>query len=219
MLQAATVGFLQQLAKNNNKVWFDANRDMYQTAKTDFEAFTTQLIAHMCKFDASLQDIQAKDCIFRIFRDVRFGKDKTPYKPNFAAAISKNGRKFMGAGYYIHLEAGGKTMLGGGMYMPEAPQLKALRQEIDYNFKEFKGILSAKAFKKHFGEVEGEKLKNPPQGFDADNPAIEYLKMKSMIVMKKIDDSSLTGKNFTKECAEAFAAMKPFMDFLNRALD
>ena len=219
MLNTATVSFLQKLAKNNNKAWFDANREVYQTAKADFEVFTTNLIAQMRKFDDSLNDLQAKDCIFRIFRDVRFGKDKTPYKPNFAAAISKNGSKFVGGGYYIHIEAGGKSMLGGGMYMPQAPQLKALRQEIDYNFKEFKGILAAKAFKKHFSDVEGEKLKNPPQGFDANNQAIEYLKMKSIIVMKKIDDNALTTKNFTKECAEAFAAMKPLMDFMNRALD
>jgi uncharacterized protein (TIGR02453 family) len=219
MLQPGTIAFLQKLAKNNNKVWFDAHREEYQQAKKDFEDFTEALISQMKNFDPSLHDVHAKDCVFRIFKDVRFAKDKVPYKANFAAAISKNGRKFSGAGYYIHIEPNGKSMLGGGMYMPEAPQLKALRQEIDYNFKEFKGLLGAAAFKKHFKGVEGEKLKKPPQGFDAENPAIEYLKMKSLIVMKPLDDATLSEKAFLKNCVAAFSAMKPFMDFLNRAQD
>jgi uncharacterized protein (TIGR02453 family) len=218
MLQENTIDFLKKLSKNNNKAWFDKNRDEYMAAKDDFEEFVTELLGHMAKLDAAFAEQKAKDCIFRIFRDVRFSKDKTPYKTHFSAYMSRGGKKFTGAGYYIHLEPG-KSMAGGGLWMPEAPLLKKLRQEIDYNFKDFKGILNNATFKKYFKEVEGEKLKTLPQGYTADNAAIEYLKMKSIIARHPIDDKDLLGKTFAKKCGDTFAAMRPLIDFMNRSLD
>ncbi len=123
----------------------------------------------------------------------------------------------MGAGYYLHIEPG-KSFIGGGMWQPEAPMLKAVRQEIDYNFKEFEGIINNKAFKKLYKHVDGDKLVKNPQGYSEDNPAIEYLKLKSFTVGTPIDDADLTKKGLAKKIITAYDTMKPFVDFLNRAV-
>ena len=220
MLHTDTINFLEQLKLNNNKPWFDANRDSYAKAKEDFEVVVTDIIKGLAKTDPDYAGVQAKDCIFRIFRDVRFGKDKTPYKAHFGAAFSKTGRKGSGAGYYLHIEPGGKCFAGGGSWMPEPDALKKIRQEIDYNFKEFSGIINDKKFKKLFPEIEGEKLKKLPAGYEADNPAIEYLKLKSYVAGHKgITDELLTSKNMVKEVVNVFATLKPFIDFLNRGVE
>ena len=218
MLQPATLEFLKKLAKNNNKVWFDNNREAYQAAKADFELFVTQVLEKLAVTDPMFAQQKAKDCIFRIFRDVRFSKDKSPYKPNFGAYFNKGGRKAHGAGYYIHLEPG-KTFVGGGLWMPEGSMLKGVRQEIDYNFPEFKKIVTGARFKKLFGNVEGEQLKTVPQGYSADNPAIDYLKMKSYVVTAKMEDKEITAKTFVSKCMNVFTTMSPLVDFLNRPLE
>lgn len=217
MVQPATITFLKQLAKNNNKPWFDEHRKEYETAKTDFENVVSALLEKMPAIDPAFADQKAKDCIFRIYRDVRFSKDKTPYKAHFSAAFSRSGKKDMAAGYYLHLEPG-KVFVGGGIWMPENEHLKKIRQEIDYNFDEFKKIVNAAAFKKMFGKVEGEQLKKAPQGYTDDNEALEYLKMKSYTVGHKLDDKQLTDKGFTAQCVKVFATMKPLVDFINNAL-
>ncbi len=220
MLQASTVTFLQELATNNNREWFDANRDKYTAAKEDFEVVVTDIIKGLAKTDADFSELKAKDCIFRIFRDVRFGKDKTPYKPNFGAAFSKSGRKGSGAGFYLHIEPGGKCFIGGGLWQPEPDALKKIRQEIDYNFDDFTKIINDKKFKKLFSEIEGEKLKKVPAGYAEDNPAIEYLKHKSFVVGHKgLADEELTSKSLVKDVVNIFDTMKPFINFLNRGIE
>ncbi len=219
MLQPATITFLEKLAKNNNKPWFDKHRDDYQAAKEDYEAFVTEVLEGLANIDPLFKEQKAKDCVFRIFRDVRFSKDKTPYKAHFGAFFSKGGRKYPGAGYYFHLEPGGKSFAGGGLWVPEAPLLKAVRQEIDYNFEEFKTIVGDKKFKKLFTQINGEQLKTNPQGYAEDNPAIEYLKMKSFTVSCNLADADVTGKGVVKKTMEVFATMRPFIDFLNRSVD
>jgi uncharacterized protein (TIGR02453 family) len=219
MLQPSTITFLKGLAKNNNKPWFDKNRDTYTAAKEDYEVLVTGILKALSVKEPVFKEQAAKDCVFRIFRDVRFSKDKTPYKPNFGAFFSKGGRKFPGAGYYLHIEPGGKSFIGGGLWMPEAPLLKAVRQEIDYNFKEFSRIIEEKKFKKLFKAISGEQLKTLPQGYTADNPAIEYLKMKSYTVIHNITDVDIAGKNLEKKVVEVFDTMRPFIDFLNRSVD
>lgn len=219
MVQAATITFLKQLAKNNNKTWFDAHRKEYETAKTDFENIIDGLLQKMAtSIDPAFTDQKAKDCIFRIYRDVRFSKDKTPYKAHFSAAFSRNGKKDMAAGYYLHLEPG-KAFAGGGIWMPEREHLKKIRQEIDYNFEDFKKIINNAAFKKMFNKLEGEQLKKAPAGYADDNPALEYLKMKSYIVSHKLDDAQLSDKGFATQCSKVFSTMKPLVDFINNALD
>ena len=218
MLQLATLTFLEKLSKNNNKVWFDEHRDEYAIAKEDFEQLVTGVLAGLAAEDDAFKEQKAKDCIMRIFRDIRFSTDKTPYKTNFGAGFSKGGRKSPAAGYYLHIEPGGKCFAGGGMWQPDAPLLKAVRQEIDYNLGEFSKVIEDKKFKKMFKELQGEKLKKLPQGYTEDNPAIEYLKMKSFIVGYNFPDDEMTKKGFVKKINEVFSTMKPFIDFLNKAV-
>jgi uncharacterized protein (TIGR02453 family) len=219
MLQSATFKFLQALKKNNNKPWFEEHRKQYEEAKTNFNEMVDLLITNIAKFDEPIGALKAKDCTFRINRDVRFSKDKSPYKTNMGASISKGGKKINLAGYYFHCEPG-KSMAAGGFYMPMPPELARIRQEIDYNFDEWKKITGNKSFRKYFIKgVEGiESLSRPPKGYDESNPAIEYLKMKGFIVSKPFTDDELMNKNSVKGIIKAFEAMKPMIDFLNTAV-
>ncbi|UAY52287.1 DUF2461 domain-containing protein [Ferruginibacter albus] len=220
MLQSSTLKFLKDLKKNNNKPWFDENRKIYELAKQDFISMVEKLITGIAKFDAPIGILKAKDCIFRINRDIRFSKDKSPYKTNMGAFFTRNGKKSPDAGYYIHCEPG-QSFIGGGLYLPMSPLLAKARQEIDYNFDEWKKIVNNKNFKKYFPEgVDGiEVLSRPPKGYADDNPAIEFLKMKSFIVSHAAEDNLLTDKNSTSNILQSFAAMKPFLDFLNNAIE
>lgn len=219
MLQIKTLEFLKSLSQNNDKTWFDAHRNEYAQAKNDFELFVSRVLEGLADIDSSLTEVKAKDCIFRIFRDVRFSKDKTPYKTHFGAYLSRGGRKFSGAGYYLHIEADGKSIGGGGLWMPESALLKKVRQEIDYNFEAFQSIIQAHSFKKYFPAFEGEKLKSLPQGYTADNPAIEYLKLKNFATVSHLPDQTLTSEKCLHTYLEIFSTLKPLVDFLNKALD
>ncbi len=216
MLQKSTIAFLKSLKTNNDKAWFDANRKAYETAKKDFEGLTAELLKALTPLEPALATQAAKDCTYRIFRDVRFSKDKTPYKSHFGAFFSRGGRKWDGAGYYLHLEPGA-IFAGGGLWMPEAPLLKKVRQEIDYDFAIFQNITGGKAFKKLFPEINGESITRPPQGYDAANPAIEFLKMKSFTAGTPLKDDDLTSKDAVKQIVAAFKTLSPFIAFLNRA--
>jgi uncharacterized protein (TIGR02453 family) len=218
MIEQSTLDFLKKLAKNNNKEWFDKNRDSYLKAKQNVEGFTAKLINEIAKFHPEVGTLNPKKCVFRIFRDVRFSKDKSPYKSNLGAYINVGGKNSNTAGYYLHIQPNGKSMLAGGMYMPESKILNAVRQEIDYNTKEFKSIIQKKSFKNTFGELQGEKLKTVPKGYDKEHPEIELLKFKSYIVWKQLSDKELTQKYFLKKTAATFKELYPFNNFLNRAV-
>lgn len=221
MLQTTTLKFLKDLNRNNNKPWFEKNRSVYENAKTDFASFIQTVIDRQAKKDPTIKDLKAKDCMFRINRDVRFAKDKSPYKNNFGASINKGGKKSVYAGYYFHCQPG-EAFAGGGLWVPMPPDLKKVRQEIDYCFGEFKKILNAKKFIASYGDLIKDKetsLVNVPQGFEKDNPAAEYIKLKSFIAMKKLDDSILTSKQLLDETQEVFGALYPLLDFLNRGLE
>ena len=219
MLQQSTLKFIKDLKKNNNKPWFDANRKKYEGAKADFVGFVENLIAAISKFDPAVSSLKAKECIFRINRDIRFSKDKSPYKTNMGTYINPGGKKVNTPGYYFHCEPG-QNFAAGGLYIPESAVLAKVRQEIDYNFDEWKSIISNKTFKKYFPKVDGiEVLSRPPKGYSDDNPAIEFLKMKSFIVSRPLTDAQLTDKNLIKEVSKTFETMKPMIDFLNNAMD
>ena len=221
MLQSSTIKFLKDLKKNNNKPWFDANRKVYETAKADFAAFVQQVIDLHSRKDASIKGLVAKDCLFRINRDVRFSKDKSPYKSNFGASINKAGKKAMSsAGYYFHLEPGG-SFTGGGIYMPGPEELKKVRQEIDYNFAAFKKIISHKNFKAVYGDLDKSaelSLSRVPKGYEPDNPAGDYLKLKSFIAMLKVKDAELGSKDLVKKTVASFAALQPVIEFINEGM-
>jgi uncharacterized protein (TIGR02453 family) len=219
MFQPATIRFVKDLKKNNNKPWFEKNKAVYLDAKADFESFVQQLILATGKMDTDIATLQVKDCVFRIYRDVRFSKNKEPYKPNMGASLNLGGKKIQAAGYYFHFEPG-QSFAAGGIYMPQAPDLAKLRQEIDYNYADWKKIIGKADFKKQFPNgVDGiENLSRPPKGYEADNPAIAFLKMKSYIVSHPVPDSALGSKALLKEVLQAFKAMQPMIRFLNRAI-
>ena len=221
MIQKETINFLAALKKNNSKEWFDVNRKMYETAKQDFTAFVGEIITEFGKKDDSIAHLQPKDCMFRINRDVRFSKDKSPYKTNMGASFSKGGKKSMLAGYYFHLEPG-SSFMGGGIYMPDADTTKKIRQEIDYSFEDFKKIIHNKKFVAQYGGLtinEEFSLTREPKGYEKDNPAIEYIKLKSWLATYPIPDQMLTDIALLSKVVVAFEALLPVMNFLNKALE
>jgi uncharacterized protein (TIGR02453 family) len=221
MLEPQTLKFLKGLTKNNNKTWFDAHRAQYEAARIDFSNFVQLVIDHLQKKDPTITGLTSKDCLFRINRDIRFSKDKTPYKNNFGASIKRGGRKSIFAGYYFHCSPG-TSFIGGGLWMPEPATLKKVRQEIDYNWDEFRSIITRNNFKKIFGDLyqQGDiKLSTVPKGYEKDNPAINYLKLKSFIAETTVSDDELTKSSLHRKTMAAFEALQPMLNFLNRAVD
>jgi uncharacterized protein (TIGR02453 family) len=206
--------FLRQLAENNNREWFTENKNLYTESQENIVAFLEDLIAKMSEFDSELGKIDAKKSLFRIYRDTRFSKDKTPYKTNIGASLGM-GKGSQKGGYYLHLEPG-KSFIAGGIYMPESSVLKTLRKEISLYGKEFLNILNNKEFKKYFPELDqDDKLKKVPQGFEKEDPMAEYLKLKSFIVVYNLSDKEISDKSASKTLAKIFKVMKPLNDFLN----
>jgi uncharacterized protein (TIGR02453 family) len=217
MIDKSTLQFLKSLKKNNVKEWFDANRSKYESAKADVYATIEKLIKAIGAFDEDIAALQVKDCSFRINRDVRFSKDKTPYKTNIAGYFAKGGKKSDAAGYYMHIEPGA-AFIAAGCWWPEPKHLAAIRQEIDYNFDEWKKIVEAKKFKSVFGEVaKKDILQRAPKGYDEENPAIGFIKMKSFVVYKQLTDEELLHKDLVKNIVAIFKTALPMVRFLNTA--
>ncbi|MFI5221598.1 MAG: DUF2461 domain-containing protein [Bacteroidia bacterium] len=210
--------FLTKLKKNNNKEWFDKNRNEYDELRKEILDLVTSMIKRIQSFDQTLAGLEAKQCMFRINRDIRFSKDKTPYKTNFGLTFNRDGKSSQFAGYYLHIQPG-ECFIAGGSYAPLPEHLAAIRQEIDYHFDEFKKIILNKDFRKYFGELSGEKLSRPPKGYEMENPAVEFLKHKAFLMWHKFDEKKLLEKDFEKYCATVFKAMKPALDFMNRAIE
>ena len=211
------LNFLTELKANNNRDWFNENRNQYVKAKSDFEDLINRIIPAIHHFDPDIGSISAKQCVFRIFRDVRFSKDKSPYKTNMGGFIARGGRKGGFAGYYLHIDPE-QSFIAGGMHMPFPEELKKVRQEILYNIDDFKSITNKPSFKKTFGEIEGEQLKRPPKDFPADFPDIELLKFKSYTVLHRVDQSTLLKDDIEKYIIKIFKEMYPLNQFLNKAV-
>ena len=214
-ISKSTLSFLADLQKNNEREWFKSNQKSYNEAKLNFESFIQKLISEIIVFDPILKGLEAKSCIFRINRDIRFSHDKSPYKTNFGAFIvrggRKNGDKF--AGYYIHIEPG-KSFIAGGAYMPPSPWLSALREKIDHDPGKFLMIIQNKDFIKTYGQLDGDRLKTPPRGYSSDNPNIELLKYKSYLVLKEVPDKVVVSPDYLETVIKALKVMKPLNDFL-----
>lgn len=222
MLHSHTLRFLKDLRDNNHREWFAEHKAAYDEAKNDVEAFISQLIPALVKVDPRLAGNTAKECMFRIYRDVRFSKNKDPYKTNFSASVKIGGKKSASCGFYLHVEpeGGWGSFIAGGYWMPEAPLLKKIRQEIEFNHEEFLKILKDKNFKKHFGALESEHtLTRVPKGFDPDHPAADFLKYTSFIASEPLTAAQLKSKDFIKTCSASYKAMLPFLNFLNRVND
>ena len=220
MLKPGTLKFLKSLHKNNNKLWFEENRSGYEEAKAGFIFFVEKLIPGIAGFDSTISDQLEKNCIFRINRDVRFSKNKTPYKNHVSAYFNKAGKKGNGAGYYLHIESG-KSFAAAGIWMPEKHDLAKIRQEIDYNLDEWKEIINKGSFRKIFvnGPDTGNILTRPPKGYTEDNPALPFLKLKSFVVTSPLSDDSILKAVFIKDVMKIFRAAYPVVNFLNRSLE
>lgn len=214
----AIINFLKDLRQNNNREWFNANRNRYEKSKDQMLFFTELMIQEVHKFDEDVPLISPKDCLFRIFRDVRFSKDKSPYKTQMGSFIAKNGRKSERAGYYIHLEPG-NSFLGGGIWHPEPAALKALRSEIYDNPSEFKEILTEPEFSQYFSSIMGDQLKTAPKGFPKDFEDIELLRYKSYAFGYFVDDQTIASENFVTLAVDVFRQLYRANRFLNHALD
>lgn len=216
-MKSSTLQFLKTLEKNNNREWFNENKNLYLEAQSDVISFVDDLIQGIGKFDADILKIDAKKSLFRIYRDTRFSHDKSPYKTNFGASlgIGKGSQK---AGYYLHIEPA-KSFIAAGIYMPDAPTLKKVRTEISENGKDFLKIINNAKFKKEFGELDSESaLKKIPQGFDKEDPMAEYLKLKNFVVLKKINDKELLEPKAGENLISLFKETKTFNDFINLSL-
>jgi len=221
MLQQSTLQYIKNLSKNNNKPWFDENRKPFENAKKDFEKLVKDIITSFGEIDSDVAPLEAKNCTFRQYRDVRFSKDKTPYKGHMGASFDRGGKKSGFAGYYLHIEPGDKSMVGGGIWMPEAVTLKKIRQEIDYSWNEFHEIINNDDFRKIYGDLEGGefKLSREPKGYEKDNAAIEYLKLKSVVATHPLTDKDLLSKDLFQKIITAFTALMPLIKFINRSLE
>ena len=213
-----TLDFLAKLNKNNNRDWFNAHRADYERAREAFEIFVDALIREHGKIE-DLKGVAAKDCIFRIYRDVRFSKDKSPYKTHMAAAITPGGKQSGKLGYYLHVGPDNQSFIAGGLHMPDSKQLGKFRQAIARDASKFKKVLAHKDFVKYLGTVGGDKLKTAPAGFARDHPDIEWLKLKQVLAGHQVPDKQVLAPSYVAYTVQVFKALKPFLDYLNSVLE
>jgi uncharacterized protein (TIGR02453 family) len=213
-IKKETLQFLKNLKANNDRDWFNTHKEKFMSANENFIEFVQELIEEVSKFDKTVSGLDAKKCVFRIYRDTRFSKDKSPYKTHFGATLMGKGKGCGIAGYYLHLEPG-NTFLAGGVHITEPANLKTIREEISENGKTFLKIINDKNFKANF-IIEGEKLVKVPQGFDKEDPMGEYLKYKELMIHHSVADKETIAGDFIKYCTKIFRLMVPFNSFVNK---
>lgn len=213
-----TLEFLSELATNNNREWMAANKKRYEKARLAYLDLVDAVLHELQKSEPGLSHLKAKDCVFRLNRDVRFSADKSPYKTNFAAYICPEGRKSFAPGYYLHLQPG-NTFIAGGIYMPGSDWLKKIRQEIDYNAEPLLAYLTGKEIQSTFGDMEGESLKRAPKGYQEEHPQIALLKRKSFLLQHAFNDAALLESGLAHTIAGKFKLLKPFLDYFRVAIE
>lgn len=221
MISKEAIQFSNDLRENNNTPWMHANKARYENYKKDYHFFINSLLTEMKKLDPSLEPLEVKNCTFRINRDIRFSKDKTPYKTHIATWFSTNKIRKNSPGYYVHFEEG-KSFIAGGIWGPEPEDVKKIRKEIAFFYEDLDKIISNPDFKKEFVEITRDEnflLKNVPKGYDSNHPAAEHLKLKSFTCSQRIEDNLFSKKEFSVTIAKKLIALKEFNQFLNRALD
>ena len=209
--------FLENLSENNNKEWFHDHRKQYEECRNKVLFVTEVLINEIRKFDTDIPAMDPKDCMFRIFRDVRFSNNKSPYKTNFGSFIAKGGRKSILAGYYFHIEPG-SCFAGGGLYMPQPEQLKAMRLHIATYGQEFLDIINDKKFARIYPEIYGDKLKTIPKGFDKENEFADLLRYKSFVFSTDIKQQTISGGALVDYLVNAFYTLHNVNRFINQGL-
>ncbi len=220
MLSQETLQFLEDLKANNNRDWFLENKKRYEIVKKDYHKMVSDFLDAMKPLDPALELLEVKNCTFRINRDIRFSKDKTPYKTHMGVWLSSGSKGQNRAGYYVHIEKG-SSFIAGGFYAPESEDLKKVRKEIAFFYEDLEEILAEKNFKKTFGDFDRNErslLKNPPRGYEKEHPAIELLKLKSFEASQKFDISEVLEKDFVSKMSKRLIVLKPLNEFINRAL-
>ncbi len=221
MISKEALQFLEDLIANNNTEWMHANKKRYDNYKKDYHSFIASILAAMKPLDPSLEPLEVKNCTFRINRDIRFSKDKSPYKTNMGVWMSQDKNRKNAPGYYIHFEKG-NCFIAGGVWCPEPSELKQIRKEIEFFHDDLEAVLSDKKFTSEFSGLdksEGNMLKKAPKDFDPTHPAIELLKLKSFTASHKINEKEFTDKDFSKKIAKQLIALQPMNDFLRRAME
>ena len=210
-IETSTIKFLKDLEKNNNREWFQSNKDKYENTLQNIKEVSAEVKEKLSKKDL-IEDAK----VFRIYRDVRFSKDKAPYKNNLGVHFTRATKKLRG-GYYLHIQPG-ESFAGGGFWAPSPEDLKRIRDEFAFDTKTIRRITSGKTFVKYFGTLGGDELKTAPSGYDRNHPGIDLIRKKQFVVMRKFTDKEVTDKNFVKEVVATFEAMRPFFDYMSEVL-
>jgi uncharacterized protein (TIGR02453 family) len=218
MIKAETLQFIKDVAEHNDRDWFAEHKDRYELARADVLDFVAELIPVIAAIDPTFPvDTPAKKCLMRIYRDVRFSKNKDPYKNNYGISFNVKSNGIPKPEYYLHLQPG-KSFFGVGFWMPEATVLKKIREEIDYSAADFLEIIDQKQFKKIFALSKEDTLKNAPKGYEIDHPQIEYLKLKSFIAIYPLTDKDILNTDINEKLKEAFTVVQPWVQFLRNAV-
>ena len=211
----SNLDFLHTLKANNDRDWFNQNKSLYQEQHGQVIAFADEVLTLMNNTD-QIETPNGKKSIYRIYRDTRFSKDKTPYKTHWGGYFKRATAKLRG-GYYFHIEPG-NSFVGGGFWAPNAADMKRIREEIAANDQEFRSIISAKTFTNTFGELRGEQLKSAPKGYPKDHEAIDLLRYKQYLVMHKFTDKETLSPDFASNVVQVFEHMRPFFDYMSEVL-
>ncbi|MDR0605421.1 MAG: DUF2461 domain-containing protein [Bacteroidales bacterium] len=210
--------FLTAIDNNNNREWFSQNRDLYESALKNVQDFVSAVIGGISGFDASVGDQEAKKCIYRIYRDIRFSPDKRPYKIHFGAYIAPQGKQSNNAGYYLHIQPD-MSFLSGGLWCPESALLKKIREEIYYAPEELHQILESKNFKSVFGKlIDIESLKKSPRNYPADFEYIYLLKYRHFCVERAVSNSETLAPDFLEKCIQTYQSIFPLVNYMNRLI-
>ena len=212
------IEFLKQLSRHNNREWFQAHKEQYDLLRSRFVSDVERLISLLASHDEELRGLHVQDCIYRIYRDIRFSPDKTPYKTYFSAYMARGGRKSPRAGYYLHIEPG-NVALSGGIWCPDGRLIKALRKAIYDNFDEWQSIVEAPDFVRIYPAFVGDTLKRVPREFPSDGEHAEWVKRKDYTVWGLQPDSFLSSPDWVEQAAEMLLKIKPMNDFLNYTVD
>lgn len=214
-IPSSMLKFIKELTANNDRTWFAENKPRYQAEQQHMIAFADDLIAEMNKHD-KIETPTGKKSLFRIYRDTRFSKNKTPYKTHFSGSL-KRATKLLRGGYYFHVEPGG-SFIAGGFWAPNSPDLKRMREDIAFDDKPLRQIISDPVFVETFGALKGDAVKTAPKGFSREHPAIDLLRHKQFIVTRNFTDKEVKADNFLEEIVTTFCRMRPFFDYMSEVL-
>lgn len=214
-IPASTLSFLEDLKLNNNRPWFNEHKERYQQEHAHMVEFAENLIDRMSQHDL-LEPMSGKKSLFRIYRDTRFSKDKTPYKSHFSGTL-KRATKLRRGGYYYHIQPGG-SFLAGGFWGPSSADLQRIREELAADAQPLRKIIAAPGFQKTFGELKGDKVKTAPKGYSKDHPNIDLIRHKQYIVTREFSDKEVMAPDFLDQVVETFCVMHPFFDFMSEVL-